>query len=469
MWNVQLNLQYQSKPIDIMRVALEPEAIRRVPRALALRHDILTLSADENHLLVALPEESDHDAVDRVRLATGMNVRVVHAPREQIRARLEAAYPGDLQRADAPAVAAVGAIHSAAINARASDVHLEPSELGGRVRQRVDGVLTQTQTLPQELFEQIVSRLKILAGMDIADRRQPQDGRYRIDGFERPIDARVSSMPTINGEKLAIRLLDLHGSVPRLDQLGMLEAQERAVRRSLALPHGFVVVCGPTGSGKTTTLYAAISGRDARAQNLCSIEDPVEIRVPGITQVQVNVRAGVTFASALRAFLRQDPDAVMIGELRDEDTAAVAASASLNGQLMLTSLHSADAPTAIERLAELGVSRRTLAGGLSLIVAQRLIRLLCGDCRKPQGRFFAAQGCERCGGSGYRGRTALFEVLVMNDELRTAVARGVSAMRFKAEAGGFGYQPMAEHGKRLVDAGATSPEEMERVLASNIE
>lgn len=464
---VEKKMQPGSHQIDIMRVALEPEAIRRIPRSLALRHDVLSLSTDDNQLVVALPEESAADTVDRVRLATGMHVRVVHAPRDQIRARIESAYPSDSVRRDAPAAASISSIHAQALAVGASDIHLEPCAAGGRVRQRVDGVLVQTQVVDKELFGQIISRLKVLSGMDIADRRQPQDGRYCIDGLERIVDARVSSLPTIDGEKLAIRLLDLDGIVPSLESIGLPHALQREVRRACSLRHGMMVVCGPTGSGKTTTLYAALAELDPASQNLCTVEDPVEIRMAGVTQVQINAKAGITFASSLRALLRQDPDAVMIGEMRDEETAAIAASASLTGQLVLTSVHSVDALAAIERLVELGIPRRTLAAGLSCILAQRLVPLLCRDCRQTSQAVFHSPGCDRCGGAGQRGRTAVFEMLMLTPALRQAICEGASTTVLQREAQASGYVRMLTHGRDRVARGEISADALARALSES--
>ncbi len=452
--------------IDVAAVALEADALRRIPRSLALRHDVLSLFSDGNSITVALPDAADRETIDRVRFATGMHVRTVQASREAIRARLSDAYAnaphagaaygkGD----EAPAIRELDALHSRAANARASDVHVEPCAGGGRVRQRVDGVLHEVRALPAELYAQVVSRIKLLAGMDIADRRQPQDGRYPIETSGRSIDARVSSMPTIAGEKLVIRLLDNHTRIPDLHSLGM--PPELAARFTAAVhaPHGFIVVCGPTGSGKTTTLYAALAARNTPGQNLCSVEDPVEIAIPGVAQVQVNVRAGVTFASALRAFMRQDPNAIMVGEMRDEETAAVAASASLSGQLVLTTLHSNDAPRCVERLLELGVARHTLAAGLTAVIAQRLVRRLCRRCAAR-----SAQGCEACGMTGFSGRSALFEAMFLDDKMRTAIAGGASSVQLCEMALERGYVPMPAEGLRLVRLGDTSLDELRRVL-----
>jgi type II secretory ATPase GspE/PulE/Tfp pilus assembly ATPase PilB-like protein len=321
--------------------------------------------------------------------------------------------------------------------------------------------------------------MKLLAGMDIADRRQPQDGRYAIERAGRSIDARVSSMPTLLGEKLVVRLLDHHARIPTLESLGMPERTLARFRRVIHAPHGFVVACGPTGSGKTTTLYAAMAERNDDSQNLCSVEDPVEVRIPGVAQVQVNVRAGVTFASALRAFLRQDPNVIMVGEMRDEETAGVAASASLSGQLVFTTLHSNDAPKAIDRLIELGVARHTIAAGVSAIVAQRLVRRLCESCRTPfevngalarefamqDGlRAYRANGCRACGGAGYAGRIAIFECVFIDDAMRRCIAEGKPSVALADLARESGYEPMLADGIRRVISGETTFEELRRVL-----
>lgn len=473
--------------IDAASIAPEADALRRIPRAFAVRHDVLSLSTDGNQLTVLLPDADDREVIDRVRLVTGMHVRALRAPREMIRAKLSAAYPEassaavprEAHRGDeAPAVRALDDMHAAAISRNASDIHVEPTPSGGRVRERVDGILLLHTALTPELYGQVVSRVKLLAGMDIADRRQPQDGRYAIEMNGRSIDARVSSMPTLLGEKLVVRLLDHHARIPKLHSLGMPEDALARFCRVIHAPHGFVVACGPTGSGKTTTLYAAMAERNVESQNLCSIEDPVEVRIPGAAQVQVNARAGVTFASALRAFLRQDPNVIMVGEMRDAETAAVAASASLSGQLVMTTLHSNDAPKAIDRLVELGIARHTIAAGLSAIVAQRLVRRLCQHCRTPfevtgpVAREFALQdgmqcyrpcGCAACSGTGYNGRLAIFECIFIEDAMRAAICEG-SSLLFTDLARERGYRPMFAHAMRRALAGDTSLEELRRVL-----
>ena len=381
---------------------------------------------------------------------------------------------------ETPIVRAVDEILNSAAASRASDVHIEPFAGGGRVRERVDGVLREARRLSGEHFERVLSRLKLLAGMDIADRRLPQEGRYctRLGG--RYVEARVSSLPTVAGERLAIRMLEPQSEVPRLEELGMPLAMARRFRDFVHAPAGCIIVCGPTGSGKTTTLYSALAERNVVGQQLCSVEDPVEVRLPGVAQVQVNVRAGVTFAVALRSFLRQDPDVVMVGEMRDGETAAVASSAGLCGQLVMTTLHANDALHALDRLIELGLSAQTISASVSAIVSQRLLRQLCVECKTnvrtgaeaawlgiEVGSVAGAPGgCTRCAGSGYWGRSAIFEIIAMTPELRSAVESRVPVEMRRAVVCNDGFETMQEWAARRVLDGETSVEEASRVLGA---
>jgi type II secretory ATPase GspE/PulE/Tfp pilus assembly ATPase PilB-like protein len=469
--------------IDVATVPLEPEALHKIPRALALGRDILSVATDGNQLTVVVPERHEPDTVEKIRYTTGMHVTAIEAPRSAIRARLHRVYQEPAAQpasTEPPATAAANEIMAEAVRVGASDVHIEPTSTDGRVRIRVDGILQIARTLDRELYVHVVSRLKFLAGMDIADRRQPQDGRYNAEIAGRTFEARVSSVPTTEGEKLAIRLLADHASTPEIDHLDIPAPYDASLRQAARAPHGFIVVAGPTGSGKTTTLYALMNQRDPVAENLCSVEDPVEVRLPGVSQLQVNARAGVTFASALRAFLRQDPNVIMVGEMRDRETAAVAASAALSGQLVLTSLHSNDAVSAVERLMELGVHRRTVSSGLTAVLAQRLVRKLCEMCRVPVAvsvaearefqiaegtAVFAPAGCERCNGAGFAGRLALFELLIAGDAFREALSAGSAMVTLKALARQTGCRPMLEHGVQRAIAGQTSLGELRRVLA----
>lgn len=464
--------------------AISRDALRHIPCAFAQRYNVLAYRVDGGDLHVLVPDVNDDDTLDRIRNVVGLHVVAHQTSAYGLRARIAEAYgiaeDGIEERGDAPpAIRAVDELHENAVNAGASDIHVEPAANGGRVRQRVDGILIETRSVSAELFVQIVSRIKLLAGMDIADRRQPQDGRYNLSARGRSIDARVSSMPTIAGEKLVIRLLDLHGNVPSLEELGMSSLMLHRYRALLHSPYGFIVVCGPTGSGKTTTLYASMSERNIVGQHLCTVEDPVEVRMPNVAQVQVNERAGLTFAAALRSFLRQDPNVLMVGEMRDGETAKVALSAALSGQLVMTSLHASDAPRVVERLTELGAQYHTIAAALSAVVAQRLVRRLCRVCREqtrldsadsaligiPSGTIaYKPRGCVECSGKGYRGRIAIFEFLAVSPEIRHAIASGASSVTIAELGRSVGYRPMLADGTARLLAGDTSLEELERVL-----
>jgi type II secretory ATPase GspE/PulE/Tfp pilus assembly ATPase PilB-like protein len=379
----------------------------------------------------------------------------------------------------APVARAVDASLRRAITARASDLHIEPSSEGsGRTRLRVDGVMRAGEPIGRELFAPFVSRIKLLAGLDIANRRLPQDGRYSVVVDGRRIDARVSSIPTIDGEKLVIRLLDHHMTLPRLDALGMDSAALSLYRRVAHAPWGFVVVSGPTGSGKTTTLYASIGELDRSARNVCTVEDPIEARIAETSQIQVNVRAGLTFPAALRSFVRQDPDVIMIGEMRDTETAAVGVSAALAGQTVFATVHSNDAPRTIDRLMELGVERHSLAAALTAVVAQRLVRKLCTACRQSEpvpahlrsmfspaiAKWFVASACLVCDGTGYSGRTAVFEVLEVDDAIREAIASGVPSATLAHIAAERGHRSIYVDAAAKIIAGTTSFAEIERVV-----
>jgi type IV pilus assembly protein PilB len=466
--------------------APNPEAIARVPRAIAFRYDALPLTLADGVLAVAVTDPGDAEVVDALRAATHLRVRPLPMARDAIREKLHVAYghasavTGDGDRtADAPAVRAVDLVFARAIAAHASDIHVEPVAGGGRVRLRVDGILRELETIPSELFPAFVSRLKLQAGMDIADRRQPQDGRCGIPFEQREIDARVASVPTVDGEKLVVRLLDRYAATPDLARLGMPSTLHERYRAAVHAPWGFVVVAGPTGSGKTTTLYASLGELDARSRNVCSVEDPVEMRLHGVSQVQVNARSGLTFPLVVRAFMRQDPNVVMVGEMRDGETAAVAVSAALAGQLVFTTLHANDAPRSIDRLIELGVARHSLAAALTAVVAQRLVRTLCEQCRvrepipprlrealrAEQDAWFVAGGCRACAGSGYLGRTGVYELMDVDDATRDAVASGASSVHVAQLAARAGYRPMREDAVAKVLAGVTTFDELTRVVA----
>ena len=385
----------------------------------------------------------------------------------------------------APIVRAVNEILELALERRSTDIHLEPVRSGMRVRIRVDGILTTLRTFAPDLARPIVSRVKILAALNIAERRLPQDGRMRVRVQGRDVDVRIATMPTAFGEAAILRLLERDKGVQQFDQLGLSPRDFDLFSRALKAPHGMIVVTGPTGSGKTTTLAAALATLNDLTRKILTIEDPVEYEIDGISQTQVKPAIGLTFANALRAFLRQDPDVIMVGEMRDTETARVAIQASLTGHLVLTTLHTNTAAAAITRLIDLGVEPFLLSASLQSIVAQRLVRLLCKcrravripadfGCGDPRYRafdlegkqVFEAQGCEHCAGTGYAGRRAVFEVLDVTEETRHMISAGATEAEIEGRARAGGMTTLIEDGIRAALAGETSLQEVLRVTAS---
>ncbi|MDT8342671.1 MAG: ATPase, T2SS/T4P/T4SS family, partial [Longimicrobiales bacterium] len=478
---------------------LEPEAdaLALLPEALSRRLRVVPLRAGRRSLTLAMADPLNLAAAEDVRFRTGRRVEiVVSSPPAVERALLrgygsdlerlvaelsrtrggarngggsgEAGSPGEDDEADgdaleraaraAPVVQLVDGLLAEAGAARASDLHLEPTGRGLEVRVRVDGVLRPVRTLPPALRPVVVSRLKIMAGMDIAVRRRPQDGGFRAVVDDAPAALRVSTLPSGAGEKAVVRILRPDEAPASLAELGMAEADLARMRSVLGSGQGVLLATGPTGSGKSSTLQAALREVDRVGRNVVTLEDPIEYPVPGATQVQVDPRAGLTFPGALRAVLRQDPDVVMVGEIRDVETAEIAMAAAVTGHLVLSTLHTTDAPSALTRLLHMGVPPYLVAAGVAGVIAQRLVRTVCrvcgGDARTP---------CGRCTG-GYRGRTGVFQVLVMTDALREAVVRGASTpvLRRIAREAGMGF--LADDARRQVAEGRTTPHEASRVV-----
>ncbi|HEX8363055.1 MAG TPA: GspE/PulE family protein [Longimicrobium sp.] len=385
------------------------------------------------------------------------------------------------QANEAPVVRLVNLLLLEALEARASDVHLEGYAHGLRVRYRVDGVLQDVSAPPAHLMPAVVSRLKIMAELDIAERRVPQDGRIRLRLQDRPVDVRVSTLPTLRGESLVLRLLDKErGGRVALSGLGMSDETLAAFARAVSRPHGIVLATGPTGSGKTTSLYAAVDHIRTGREKILTVEDPVEYELDGVPQVQINEKVGVTFPTALRALLRQDPDVLLVGEIRDEETAEIATHAALTGHLVLSTLHTNDAPGALTRLFDLGVAPYLVASTVEAVLAQRLVRTCCRECGEATpvtslelaglgaengtlDRVVRGRGCESCRGTGYRGRTGIYELLVMDDELRGELHLHRDAGRLRQEAVRKGMRTLRADGLRLVREGVTTPEEILRV------
>ena len=427
--------------------------------------DDLRFVFDAEPVVIAAPEAEARRAIRRVYGGEGVTAEGVIAglgstdggPPDAVETALD-----DLVHLanEAPVVKLVNLLLLEALEARASDVHVEGYAETLRVRYRIDGVLQDGPTPPAHLAAAIVSRLKIMADLDIAERRVPQDGRIRLPLQNRQVDVRVSTVPTLHGESIVLRLLDKERGRIALGDLGMDAAAASQLQEVLGRPHGIVLATGPTGSGKTTTLYAAVDWLRTGREKILTVEDPVEYELPGVPQVPVHEKVGLTFATALRSLLRQDPDVLLVGEIRDEETAEIATHAALTGHLVLSTLHTNDAPGALVRLLDLGVAPYLVASTVEAVLGQRLVRRVCPECRRKE------PGCPACRGTGYRGRTGIYELLVMTDELRDALPRQRGAGELRALATAAGMRTLREDGLRLVHAGVTTPEEVDRVTGA---
>ncbi|MPZ20096.1 MAG: type II secretion system protein GspE [Luteitalea sp.] len=514
-----LGWHYGVPAVDLTRVIPSADALAAVPASVAHRRRLLPLHTSGRTLTVAMADPSDLGALDELRFLTGCRVHAVVASERAIDEALQGEYPASapLEQAtrrleqeptasgdeaaqrggvavelpvassagdEAPVVALVNELLRAAAQRGASDVHVEPGERDVRVRLRVDGVLHPVMALPLRVRDALVARIKVLADLDIAERRLPQDGRIRLrlaGALGRLLDVRVSSLPALHGEKLVLRLLDREQLRLDLGALGVEPSAQSAFEAAVARPWGMVLVTGPTGSGKTNTLYSAIARLDTTHRNVLTVEDPVEIHLPGLTQVQVHEAIGLSFAAVLRAFLRQDPDVLLVGEIRDRETAQIAVRAALTGHLVFSTLHTTDAAAAVMRLVDMGIEPFLVAGAVSLVCAQRLVRRACPFCCRPEAvpphvvrslgladedaaplTSVSPSGCPRCHQTGYRGRIGLFEVMRMTESLRELVIDGAPLHRLRAQAIDEGMQTLRESGLRKVRDGITTIEEVLR-------
>jgi type II secretory ATPase GspE/PulE/Tfp pilus assembly ATPase PilB-like protein len=459
-------------------------AVGLLSRSLAFEADILPLAYDGVTLTVAVSNDSA-ELIERIRQQTRKNVRSILLPLREIREGLKQLYPPNGAReGDSAAVQTLDDVFAAAIGCYASDVHVEPSDgRAGRVRLDVDGVLQLERTLEPGLFERVVALLKVRSNMNTGESRLPQDGRFSILFDGRSFDVRASTIPVAGHEKVVLRFLQRFDLVPDLEQLGMGTELIARYQRAIKRPGAFCVIAGPTGSGKSTTSYASLQTINLDQVNVCSVEDPIECRIPGIAQIAVNEKAGITFPVALRALLRQNPHHLFIGEIRDSETVSIALQASLTGIALTTTLHARDALRVPARLVELAAQRSTLASALTVCVSQRLIRMLCRRCRiksSLSSRAIAvarrygvglendaadAQGCEACGYSGFQGRVGAFEVLDVKPELAVAIERGDAPAKLAAVAFGLGHRPMVVDALRHVASGLTSEAELLRHLS----
>jgi type IV pilus assembly protein PilB len=482
-----------------------------VPEALARRFTVVPVGQTDSYLEVATANPFDIDAEKMLAFATGREVRLLLASPGRLRAKLDEIYRSgeeivsrllagideeaevkplaeeddDLAASSAeeasqrPIIRLVDMMLADGVVSRASDIHVEPIEGGVVVRYRIDGVLRQVMKIPRNAGLPLISRIKIMSGLDIADRLRPQDGRARVSVNGEPVDLRVSTLPASLGEKVVIRILSQRTTVLNLESLGMLPDEQEAVKRLLTHKEGILLVTGPTGSGKTTTLYSALRLVQNEGVNIVTVEDPVEYRLgQNIVQVQVHDKAGLTFASALRSILRQDPDVVLVGEIRDQETAQIALQASLTGHLVLSTLHTNDAPNAVTRLVDMGMEAYKIASALRGVVAQRLMRRLCKACVEPReepvperltrfippgAKLLRAVGCPECATTGYRGRFSIVEVLTMNAELERKIGQGATADLIAESARGNGMRSLFDSGLRHVLAGDSTLEELLRV------
>jgi general secretion pathway protein E len=492
--------------VDLKRYPVQPEALRLIPEAVARKWDILPLRVEDGFVVVAMADPNNLYAIEDIRALTRMEVKVLRAALMDIRGAINLHYRaiGEIERqirhiiptmpeqreaeerispdliAQAPVVRAVNLLIAQAVKDRASDIHIEPQQDSLRVRYRIDGILHETLSLPLSVHGALISRVKVLADMNIAERRRPQDGHFTISIDGREVDIRVATADTTWGEMAVLRVLDKSLSVMGLSELGFLPNSLKTYEKLVKSPFGMILVSGPTGSGKTTTLYASINQLDATERKIITIEEPIEYRFANINQMQVNPQAGITFASGLRSIMRLDPDVILVGEIRDRETANIAIQAALTGHLVLSSMHANDAVGALFRLMDLGIEPFRVASAVVGIVAQRLVRRVCPHCRvlreaseeeqviyeeeigEKRTRFYYGAGCNFCALTGYYGRMGVFEILVMSEEIRRLVLGHASSDKIKAQAIKEGMVPMWRDGMLKVKEGLTTPYEVLR-------
>ncbi len=510
--------QYSLPAINLAEIDIDPAILKLIPKEICQKHQVIPVQRKGATLIVAMADPANIYAIDELKFLTQYNIEPVVASDSQIEDALARYYDKgpdldamigefdvdsvdfaamtdenvnvvDLenQAGEAPVVKLVNAVMLSAIKKRASDIHVEPYEKSFRVRFRIDGILQEEMRPPLKLRNAIISRIKIMASLDIAERRLPQDGRIKLKiGANREMDFRVSVLPTLFGEKIVLRLLDKTSLQLDMTKLGFEQRPLDDFKKAIHLPYGMVLVTGPTGSGKTTTLYSALSELNTTERNISTAEDPVEFNLPGINQVQMHEDIGLNFATALRAFLRQDPNIIMVGEIRDFETAEIAVKAALTGHLVLSTLHTNDAPSTVSRLLNMGVEPFLVTASVNLVLAQRLARKICADCKAPTEKhpealermgFTAEQiakatimhgrGCATCNNTGYKGRVALYEVMPFSDPLKELVLQGASGAEIKAEMIRQGVKTLRMAGITKILEGVTTPEEVLRTTVED--
>ena len=513
-----LSKQYGVPSVNLSDFEIDEEVIALISREVADKHTVIPINRIGSSVVVAMSDPSNIYAIDELKFITGFNIEVVVASEVAIRDAIERYYMGDeidmddiladmdldeyvevaedgdevvditeLTRAsdEAPVVRLVNLILVDAIKRNASDIHIEPYEKSFRIRYRIDGVLYEVMNPPLKLRDAVVSRVKIMSSLDIAERRLPQDGRIKLKiGRGKEMDYRVSVLPTLFGEKCVLRLLDKSNLQLDMTKLGFEEKPLQDFKENIHRPFGMVLVTGPTGSGKTTTLYSALAELNKTSENISTAEDPVEFNLAGINQVQMNESIGLNFAAALRSFLRQDPDIIMVGEIRDFETAEIAIKASLTGHMVLSTLHTNDAPSTISRLLNMDIEPFLVTASVNLVLAQRLARRICSECKEPfevprqalldlqipeelvdSVQPMKGKGCKRCNETGYKGRVALYEVMVLGEQFKEYILQGYSTAELKHEAKRLGMQTLRMSGLNKLIEGMTTFEEITRVTA----
>lgn len=511
----QLNVPF----ITLSHYEIDPQILESIPPDLVRKYQIVPVDKTGDTLTVALSDPSNIYLLDELRLLTNCKIVPVISFESDIQEAIQRYYqtenneldemlkeltdeeaevlrlmesgeetPEDdvndlsVEVDDAPVIQLVNLVVSEAIKMRASDIHIEPYEKDLRIRYRVDGALLEMKSPPKKFQNAIISRIKIMSELDIAERRLPQDGRFKVQIGGKYIDFRVSSCPTSYGEKVVIRILDRSNLMLNLTDLGMAPEVLEKFETQIRAPWGMILVTGPTGSGKSTTLYSALSTINDPRKNILTIEEPIEYQLKGINQVQARPDIGLTFADALRSFLRQDPDIIMVGEIRDKETAEIAVKSALTGHLVLSTLHTNDAPSSINRLTNMGVEAFLVTASVNMLVAQRLVRRICEGCKEtyspphdlitalgmdPNTVFCRGQGCEKCHGSGYKGRTALYEVMVLSDNMRDRIIEGISSTALKRLAIQEGMQTLRQAGLVRIAEGTTTLDEVLGSTASD--
>ncbi len=505
---------YNIPYIDLINVPVDPDALSILPQEVSERFKVFPVNIDkkEKILGLAMADPLDLSSIEFVEQKTGYVVKPYAAEAPKIESLIQTKYETSLTKEVTAALKEVGPrveatpaeavrggfireekiaeivsqILDFAIRSRASDVHIEPQEKATRVRYRIDGILQEKLTIPKELHDSLISRIKILSGMKIDEKRIPQDGRFNFKGSEEEVDLRISSLPTTWGEKIVMRLLKKSGGVPDLPELGLRGRGLKNLQDAILRPHGIIIICGPTGSGKTTTLYSVISKISTPKVNIVTLEDPVEYKIPGVNQVQINPAVGLTFAEGLRSFLRQDPNIILVGEIRDRETADLAIQAALTGHLVFSTLHTNDAAGALPRLLDMGAEPYLLASSMTCIVAQRVVRKIHDECKEsyapdaqviqsvkaelgnlwqPAGeiKFYRGKGDPECGNSGYFGRVGIFEVLPITEKIGKLILERASASDIAKTAKEEGMITLKQDGYLKVTEGVTTVEEILRV------